>query len=513
MHRSAQYFENQESLSSYSQLSASSLVKVLVACVLVLSILLIGTVIRIDINGEQTKFDEHVGNLRNHVYSTLLTNQTILESFAALLSVVGPHDKTVMVQYVHNLVQRHSKIYLIETVNRIKRSQIDEVAQQQKEMGNQYYKLKAYVYNSKVHFVDVEDKAFYYPIVFMEPATVEQRERAMGLDIESISFLRRAMVESIRGGSTVMSRPFELVEGDFGYVMLHPTTRKASIDADEEQLLALLVIRAIEMLPDNLSIFPGTTTILRHPAYLPQENEGILLNMVGELRGNIESLLFPKLTYSNLVGYDQQQFELDVEWQLGWTSISWALIGLVVMLAVVLTTGVFIYGGYYRKNEENLERARYGLFIMTYYDSLTQLPNRPHLLSHLHNILINHHSPEFKLRVMCIEVKGLDSMVSLHGEVVGDMLLVTLSSRIRKLLSETDFFACIARTKFIVLFENSVSAENLSIAENKIITALNEPVFIDNNKIEADTSTGIAVYPDDGLEVKDLIKRAIDSCR
>ena len=55
-------------------------------------------------------------------------------------------------------------------------------------------------------------------------------EEVLGLDVDSVSFLQRAMTESLRRRTPVASHPFRLVEGNLAYVVFSPNPQPPGRD-------------------------------------------------------------------------------------------------------------------------------------------------------------------------------------------------------------------------------------------------------------------------------------------
>ena len=100
---------------------------------------------------------------------------------------------------------------MIEAVRRVSKAELRDF---EFRMRHRYPKfaVRNFAYASSREWHEVEDKPYYYPIIFMEPPLTEARE-VLGLDIDSVDFLREAMNKSLQQQTPAASRPFTLVEG------------------------------------------------------------------------------------------------------------------------------------------------------------------------------------------------------------------------------------------------------------------------------------------------------------
>jgi len=376
------------------------------SCILV-SLLLFVLVFNSGVSKAEHKFTSYAGAYEAHLRNTLLINETLLENFSAFLSVVGYEDMAVSKGYVDSIVKSFSKVYIIEAVHRIPRELVDEVARLQAQIGNSTYKLKAFEYGDKQRFHDVEVKPFYSPIVFIEPADAEQRN-ILGLDVESIEFLKQAMEQSQQIDGIVSTPPFELIEGDFGYVMFNPVGRVAVSDAGAGTMFALLVIRARELMPTNMFKESGTQIVLYHPDFPRKDTDGHLVEILGSERSHFEKLFFPDLRFEKVIGSEEQRLILLIEQQLGWDTFNLPLLITIGVFSVLLTLIVFRYRNIYNESDEKRRKAEYAIFVMANYDPLTQLPNRPHLLNQLFHSLADAEEASAGFCVAYIKLKDYE---------------------------------------------------------------------------------------------------------
>ncbi len=94
------------------------------------------------------------------------------------------------------------------------------------------------------------------------------------------------------------------------------------------------------------------------------------------------------------------------------------------------------------------------------------------------------------------------------GHAVGDLLLQHAAERIRRNLREDDTVARLGGDEFTIVLGNLVSGRDAGSVARQLITALLRPFEVDGHIIHVGASTGIAIYPVDGTEGDDLLKKA-----
>ena len=91
---------------------------------------------------------------------------------------------------------------------------------------------------------------------------------------------------------------------------------------------------------------------------------------------------------------------------------------------------------------------------------------------------------------------------------MGDQVLITLAER---LLNATRHGVTIARVggdEFILIMVNMEASDDAASITRKILQSLSMPFKISGVLISLSTSVGISVFPQDGQNVNDLVKKA-----
>ena len=95
-----------------------------------------------------------------------------------------------------------------------------------------------------------------------------------------------------------------------------------------------------------------------------------------------------------------------------------------------------------------------------------------------------------------------------HGHNLGDFFLVEISQRLAGLMAENDLVARLGGDEFVLVFENVDSIAVLEKAVRRILGAVALPCRVEGMKMQATTSIGIALYPQDGQDPDTLIRHA-----
>jgi diguanylate cyclase (GGDEF)-like protein/PAS domain S-box-containing protein len=155
-----------------------------------------------------------------------------------------------------------------------------------------------------------------------------------------------------------------------------------------------------------------------------------------------------------------------------------------------------------KEAEEDLER-------MAFYDALTGLPNRLLFRERLERSLkAARRAPARHTAVLYLDLDKFKAVNDTYGHTTGDALLQEVARRLGEAVREVDTVARLGGDEFaIVLHEVVDTAAPQRIAE-KIIAAINEPVFVEGHQCHVGTSIGIAIAPDHAEQAGALVELA-----
>ena len=152
-------------------------------------------------------------------------------------------------------------------------------------------------------------------------------------------------------------------------------------------------------------------------------------------------------------------------------------------------------------------RADEKIAHLAHYDALTDLPNRVLFREQIERELQKAASGEqFALLYIDIdEFKGINDSLGHH---VGDELLKTIAARIKDCIKETDLIARLGGDEFAVIQTGVRSTADTIEFVTRIHEAIRQPCQCLGHHLATDASIGIALAPQDGTELDQLIKNA-----
>ena len=159
------------------------------------------------------------------------------------------------------------------------------------------------------------------------------------------------------------------------------------------------------------------------------------------------------------------------------------------------------------KLARSLADANSELTKQTLHDNLTKLANRSFLEERLKQMLSNATREKRRFAIMFLDLDGFKTVNDSLGHHTGDLLLIEVAARIRNNLREQDTAARLGGDEFVVLIEINDLEDAASVAD-KLVTAINQPVQINEYDFCISSSIGIAVFPENGVTEHDLLVNA-----
>lgn len=141
-------------------------------------------------------------------------------------------------------------------------------------------------------------------------------------------------------------------------------------------------------------------------------------------------------------------------------------------------------------------------------DHLPQIPERSEFFSNLEEYLDYPNNNKNKCALLVIDVTQIKTIITAFGYKVGDQLLAEISQRIVKVCRDTDKLGRIDHCSFALLLGAIMNKGHASLAINKLLSVLNEPVIINEKEFSIRVSIGAAMYPEDAVDSETLIQYA-----
>ena len=166
-------------------------------------------------------------------------------------------------------------------------------------------------------------------------------------------------------------------------------------------------------------------------------------------------------------------------------------------------------GGWVATHEEITERKQYEARIahLAHHDVLTGLPNRTAFNERFATALGRAKKAGEQFALVCLDLDRFKYVNDLFGHAVGDALLCEVAKRLQAVIGGA-FLARIGGDEFTVIVAGTRPLEATARLAERIVTALGDYIQIDGQKLTANASVGIAIYPNDATDGDKLICNA-----
>lgn len=152
-------------------------------------------------------------------------------------------------------------------------------------------------------------------------------------------------------------------------------------------------------------------------------------------------------------------------------------------------------------------RAREQLLrVQAYHDGLTGLANRL-LLADRFNVAVVRAKRNSKcFALLMIDLNDFKSVNDLYGHAAGDAVLIATARRLACSVRASDTVARLGGDEFVLIIESLEEQQEIAKLGEKLFDSLSAPIPLDTAVLESvSASIGVAVYPDDGLSLNEML--------
>lgn len=171
---------------------------------------------------------------------------------------------------------------------------------------------------------------------------------------------------------------------------------------------------------------------------------------------------------------------------------------------------LYLYG----KDITGLKDIKNDIVELTNYDLLLGLPNRNLFVDRLEQLILKSDPGEI-IAVLFIDIDDFKKVNKIFDHRVGDQLLIDVVNRLKKCTSDSDTLARLGGDQFGMILNDMTEIKKVNKVLEKIKEEFTEAFVVQSESFDNDyseiivtLSIGIALYPEDGTEVEDLIKNS-----
>lgn len=451
-------------------------------------------------------FTQRVDQLYDSVEHIARDNEAVLEGFSAFLGAIEYADRESASRYAQQILTRYPHIYGLEVALKVKRKELPRFIARQRQSWFPEFKLKEFNEDASGTRPSVTNKPVYYPVIFLEPMQSDARQR-IGADMSSAPFLNDALQQAIKSRSSVATVPFKFAGGPRGYILFRPVpSPPQGALAKRKEAVALLEVNA-EAIEQEIASRVHNLEFRLYPADSSGSAKDMLIHIPAPAPQRLEANYFPKLNAERKLKSRGQPFVLTVHKQLLWSDLNLPLVITTACTSLLSLALILVFLADHFRREKERERSSERLLHMATHDALTGLPNRILLADRFSQAGSRAQRSHSAFSIMFIDLNGFKQVNDTYGHEMGDELLKSVGFLLKECIRETDTLSRISGDEFVILLEDT-SRENAERVAGKIQTRLKRPLSIRDVQLNVGLSLGIAVYPEDGATMNDLLKMA-----
>ena len=158
---------------------------------------------------------------------------------------------------------------------------------------------------------------------------------------------------------------------------------------------------------------------------------------------------------------------------------------------------------------------------LAHFDRLTGLANRQLLINSLEQLLERAAQQSYEVALLFIDLKRFKRINDTLGHKLGDELLRLVAGRLEQCMRGNDVvarnierpiqtveLARIGGDEFIVVLDRLSQGQDAANVAQRVIDIMSQPFVLDQREIFIAPSIGIAAFPEDGVNVVELMKNS-----
>ncbi|WP_088104363.1 putative bifunctional diguanylate cyclase/phosphodiesterase [Halalkalibacter urbisdiaboli] len=145
---------------------------------------------------------------------------------------------------------------------------------------------------------------------------------------------------------------------------------------------------------------------------------------------------------------------------------------------------------------------------LSYYDSLTQLPNRDVFLQELTKALAESEAKDELLALLFVDMDRFKKVNDSYGHQAGDELLIKMANRIQNIVEDKGLLSRFGGDEFTVYLPQLKDKAMVDNVVTQILEAFRIPFMVEGNAIYMTLSIGVCYFPEHGEDADTLLKNA-----
>ncbi|MGE5523591.1 MAG: EAL domain-containing protein [Rhodospirillaceae bacterium] len=179
---------------------------------------------------------------------------------------------------------------------------------------------------------------------------------------------------------------------------------------------------------------------------------------------------------------------------------------LVLLLRKMADNVSFALDNYVR--EAKRRQAEQHVRHLAHHDVLTALPNRSLLAERVESAIAHARRGGTQLALLFVDLDRFKLINDSLGHLIGDQVLKNVAERLLRCVRSSDTVGRQGGDEFLVLLPDIGHVDDAARVAEKIIAEVTRPCFVGQHELATGASIGIAIYPENGADMVELVRNA-----
>jgi diguanylate cyclase (GGDEF)-like protein len=161
-----------------------------------------------------------------------------------------------------------------------------------------------------------------------------------------------------------------------------------------------------------------------------------------------------------------------------------------------------------KRLEFALENCNRRARLLASHDFLTGLPNRYLLIDRISDLILNAESSGELVGVVSMDIDGFNAINETYGHNAGDAIIKEVARRMKNTIHLGETVVRISGDEFLFLTTGIRAALEVNAATDRLLKTVQRPLQFAQMSVTPTLNYGIAIYPLNGSNPSELLKKA-----
>jgi diguanylate cyclase (GGDEF)-like protein len=148
------------------------------------------------------------------------------------------------------------------------------------------------------------------------------------------------------------------------------------------------------------------------------------------------------------------------------------------------------------------------IYNMAFIDELTKIDNRRSGISKVEKCIIDSETSNLMFAVCFVDIDRFKQINDNYGHECGDIILKMIANILTVSTGVNDIVSRIGGDEFMIIVKDIPNINIIDTIAQRLVKKVDIPIVFEEQKISVTISVGISLFPNHGLNYKELMKNA-----